>query len=48
MRSKAGHDEAQAIRNAERHRDEHWKSVATENEELRAKLAELQAKLGKK
>ena len=48
MRSKARHDEAQAICNAERRRDEHWKSVATENKELRAKLAELQAKLSEK
>ena len=43
VRSKARHDEAQAIHNAERRRDEHWQGVAKENEELRTQLAELQA-----
>jgi len=43
MRSKARHDEAQAIKNAERKRDEHWQGVAAENEELRKQLAELRA-----
>jgi len=52
MRSKARHDEAQALRNAQRQRDEHWQGVvdeqATENEQLRLQLAELQAQLSKK
>ena len=43
MRSKARHDEAQVIKNAELKRDEHWKEVAAENEELRKQLAELRA-----
>jgi len=46
MRSKARHDEAQALRNAERKRDEHWQGVAAENEELRKQLAELRAQQG--
>ena len=64
MRSKARHDEAQALRNAERQRDAHWQGVIadkdaviatkdaaliakdTENEKLRHKLVELQAKMG--
>jgi len=46
MRSKARHDEAQAIKNAEHKRDEHWKGVAAENEELRKQLAELKARHG--
>jgi len=51
VRSKARHDEAQALGNAERRGAEKerakWQNVATENEGLRAQLAELQAKLGK-
>jgi len=47
MRSKTKHDEAQAIRNAERRRDEHWQGVAAENAELRSQLAKLQAQLNK-
>ena len=55
MRSKARHDEAQALKNAERRGEERgieierekWQGVATENEELRAQLAELRAQLGK-
>lgn len=43
LRARARHDEAQAIRNAERRRDEHWQSVAEENERLRQELAELRA-----
>ena len=50
MRSKARHDEAQAIKNAERKRDVHWQGVVAnkdaENEELRKQLAELRAQQG--
>jgi len=45
MRSKTRHDEAQALRNAERRGEERantkWQSVAEENERLRMELAEL-------
>jgi len=52
MRSKARHDEAQALRNAERREREKWQGIVAdkdtalanqvaENEELRAQLAEL-------
>ena len=48
MRSKARHDEAQALRNAERRGEERantkWQSVAVENEQLKAKLAKLQVR----
>jgi len=55
IRSKARHDEAQALYNAEQKRDAHWQSVVAnvtaekdaENAELRAQLAELQAQLKK-
>ena len=50
LRIKASHDEAQALYNAERKRDEHWQGVVAEkdeeNEMLRKQLAELQAKVG--
>jgi len=50
LRAKAQHDEAQALYNAERRRDEHWQSVVAdkdaENSELRARLAELRARYG--
>ena len=45
MRSKARHDEAQALRNAQRQRDEHWQGIVDEKDAL---IAELQAQLGKK
>jgi predicted transposase/invertase (TIGR01784 family) len=56
MRSKARHDEAQALRNARRQereqRDEHWQNVVAEkdaeNEQLRQQLAELRAQISKK
>jgi len=38
IRSKTRHDEAQAIRNAERRRDEHWQGVVDEQAALIAKL----------
>ena len=41
MRSKARHDEAQALQNARREEREKWQGVAAENEELRRRLAEL-------
>jgi len=48
MWAKARHDEAQALFNARQQgrseRDEHWRSVAEENERLRKRLAELEAK----
>ena len=48
LRAKTRHDEAQAIRNAERRgeqrSDEKWQGVAEENERLRLELAELRAK----
>jgi len=54
MRSKARHDEAQALANARREEREHWQGVATENvqlgtenEELRSQLAKLQEQLAK-
>jgi predicted transposase/invertase (TIGR01784 family) len=51
LRAKARHDEAQALRNAERRSDEKWQCVVAEkdaeNEQLRAQIAELQAQLGK-
>jgi predicted transposase/invertase (TIGR01784 family) len=47
LRTKARHDEAQAISNARRQereeRDAHWQGVAEENERLRQELAELRA-----
>ena len=50
MRSKARHDEAQALKNAERRgaesEREKWQGVAVENEELRKQLAELKARHG--
>ena len=57
MRSKARHDEAQALKNAERRgaevEREKWQGVAaeneqlnTENEKLHAQLAELRARHG--
>ena len=55
MRSKAGHDEAQALKNAEtrgeKSSDKKWQKVVadkdSENETLRKQLAELQAKIDK-
>jgi len=59
MRSKARHDEAQALKSAERRGEERgiergaeierekWQGVATENEELHVQLAALRAQLGK-
>ncbi|MCL2202622.1 MAG: Rpn family recombination-promoting nuclease/putative transposase [Defluviitaleaceae bacterium] len=48
MWAKARHDEAQALYNAEQRgaaaRDVHWQGVAEENERLRKRLAELEAK----
>ena len=48
MWAKARHDEAQALYNAEQRgaakRDTHWQGVAEENERLRKRLAELEAK----
>jgi len=50
MRSKARHDEAQALKSAERRGEERannkWQSVAAENEELRTQLAKLRARMG--
>ena len=47
MRSKARHDEAQALNHARQQaieeRDEHWRSVAEENEKLRQQLAVFRA-----
>jgi len=52
MRSKARHDEAQALRNAQRQRDEHWQSIVGEKDtalaEQAALIAELKAQLSKK
>jgi len=45
MRSKARHDEAQAIGNAERRRDAHWQGVVDEQAK---RIAELEALLSKK
>jgi hypothetical protein len=51
MRSKAAHDEAQALMNAERRgakvEREKWQGVADENAELRKQLAQLQSLLKK-
>jgi len=48
MRSKARHDEAQALKNAERRgaetEREKWQRLAAENEELRRRLAELKTR----
>ena len=54
MRSKARHDEAQALKNAEQRGEARgeerantrWQGVAAENEELRKQLAELKARHG--
>ena len=46
MRSKARHDEAQALSNARREEREKWQGVAEENERLRVELAELKKKHG--
>ena len=54
-----GHDEAQAIYNAQKRRDAHWQAVIAgkdaaiadkdaENEKLKGMIAKLQAKLSKK
>ena len=47
LRERAGHDEAQAIHNAEKRRDEHWQGVVAEkdaeNEKLQQMIASLQA-----
>jgi len=52
MRSKARHDEAQALRNAQRQRDEHWQGIVNTKDatlaEQAAIIAELQALLDKK
>jgi len=45
MRSKARHDEAQAIFNAERKRDEHWQGVIADKDEL---ISQLRAQLAQK
>ncbi|MCL2223137.1 MAG: Rpn family recombination-promoting nuclease/putative transposase [Oscillospiraceae bacterium] len=46
LRARAGHDEAQAIGNAERKRDEHWQGVvANVVAEKDARIAELEAQL---
>ena len=49
LRSKTRHDEAQALKNAERKRDRHWQSVVSEKdaalEEKDAVIAELLARL---
>ena len=38
LRARTRHDEAQALRNAERKRDEHWQGVVAEQAALIAKL----------
>ena len=49
MRSKARHDEAQAIGNAERRRDAHWQGVIRDViADKDARIAELEAQLSKK
>ena len=49
LRSKARHDEAQALRNAERRRDEHWQEImANAISEKDALIAKLQAQLANK
>ena len=49
LRTKTRHDEAQALRNAERKRDAHWQGVVAEkdaeNSELRAQLEELRRQI---
>ena len=45
LRARTRHDEAQAIFNAEKRRDEHWQSVVADKDAL---IAELQAKLANK
>jgi hypothetical protein len=58
LRTKTGHDEAQAISNAERKRDKHWQGVIAEKDTALAEkdtalaeqaklIAELQAQLKK-
>ena len=51
MRSKTRHDEAQALRNAERQRDEHWRGVVANKDaalaDKDAEIARLRAQLGK-
>jgi hypothetical protein len=55
LRSRARHDEAQALKSAERRGEqrgeeranEKWQGVATENEQLRAQIAELQSQINK-
>jgi transposase len=42
LRARTRHDEAQALRNAERKSDEHWQGVVAEQA---AKIAELQEQL---
>ena len=44
MWAKARHDEAQALFNARQQEREKWQGVAEENERLRKRLAELEAK----
>jgi len=44
MWAKARHDEAQALYNARQQEREKWQGVAEENERLRKRLAELEAK----
>jgi len=44
MWAKARHDEAQALYNARQQEREKWQGVAEENERLRKRLAELDAK----
>jgi len=45
MRSKAGHDEAQALMNARRKEREHWQGVVAEQA---ARISELEALLGER
>jgi len=45
MRSKARHDEAQALQNAKREEREHWQGVVADKD---AEIARLRAQLGKK
>ena len=51
LRTKARHDEAQAISNAERKRDVHWQGVVADKDTALAEqaklIAELQAQLKK-
>ena len=50
LRARTKHDEAQAIHNAEKRRDEHWQSVVADKNSIIADkdalIAELQANLG--